>query len=250
MNKIDTFSIKRLWMLIRYEVAVERPRIIALLRTFTIVMALPFAYGLLNDASYSEYCGYCLEFFGSTQSTMLIVYSATIFNIIERSGTNYLMLPASNSEKLTAQVLLYSVGTALLFLLTYAILECLHYPIVQLLGKPAEFSQSIAPLFFDIVIFEGGWPAATIIILSVLTIYNLYVNIRCRGYNWFIGSIAMIILSVIIFLTAIVITDFAENQMIRIPDGVLVAATALILSVLNYYVWRNSLKNFKKLAII
>ena len=59
-----------------------------------------------------------------------------------------------------------------------------------------------------------------------------------------------IILSVIIFLTAIVITDFADNQMIRIPDGVLVAATALILSVLNYYVWRNSLKNFKKLAII
>lgn len=250
MNKINTFSIKRLWMLIRYEAAVERPRIIALLRTFTIVMALPFAYGLLNDASYSEYCGYCLEFFGSTQMTMLIVYSATIFNIMDNSAVNYLMLPASNSEKLTAQVLLYSVGTALLFLSTYAILECLHYPIVQLLGKPEEFSQSIAPLFFDIVIFEGGWPATTIVIVTGLTIYNLYVNIRCRGYNWFIGSVVMIIFSVIIFMAAILITNLIDNSIIRIPDGVLVAATALILSVLNYYVWRNSLKNFKKLAII
>lgn len=247
MNRIDTFSIKRLWLLIRYEAVVERARIISLLRVFTIVMALPFAYGLITNAPYSEYCSYCLEFFSSTQSAMLIVYSATIFNIMESNGTNYFMLPASSSEKLTAQVLLYSVGTVVFFLAAYIILECLHYPIVSLLDKPEEFRESIAPIFFDIVIFKGGWPATATIILTGLTIYNLYVNIRCRGYNWFIGSIVMIILVVIILLLTMIIT---KNLCKIIPSSLLIAAMTPILAVLNYYVWRNSLKNFKKLAVI
>ncbi len=250
MNKIDTFSIKRLWMLIRYEAAVERPRITALLRTFTIVMAIPFAYGLIKGVPYSEYCNYCLEFFSSTQSTMLVVCAATIFNIMERGHAIYFMLPASSSEKLTAQVLLYSVGTALLFLTAYIIIECLHYPTVLLLDKPEEFRQSIAPLFFDIVRFKEGWPVTAIIVLSGLTIYNLYVNIRCRGYNWAIGSIVMIILVAIIIALAIVISSNTDYLSIIISDSVFMAVTSVILSVLNYYVWRNSLKNFKKLAII
>ncbi len=247
MNNIDKFSISRVLQLCRYEFGMERDRIISLLRTFTIVMALPFAYGLLTDATYNEYCNYCFDFFDSTQTTMLVVYSATIFNIIEHSGTNYFMLPATNSEKLTSQVLLYTIGTALMFVTAYAILECLHYPIVTLLDKPEEFRQSIAPLYFNLFIFKGGWRTTVYVLLFGITIYNCYVNIRCRGHNWFTGSLIMLVISVMIFLLAKVIIDYCEEI---IPDSLLITVAVVTLSVLNYFVWRNSLKNFGKLAII
>ena len=247
MNKIDTFSIRRVWLLCKYELNMERARITALLRTFTIMMALPFGYGLITEASYSEYCNYCFDFFDSTQTTMLIVYSATIFSIIEHSGTNYFMLPALNSEKLTAQVLFYTVGTLLLFSTTYIILEALHYPIVTLLDKPEEFRQSIAPLFFNLFIFKGGWRTATYVLLFGITIYNCYVNIRCRGHNWFVGSLLMLVIVVALMLIAGGIIKYCT---ITIPDYLLMSVTIITLSILNYFVWRNSLKNFGKLAII
>lgn len=247
MNNMDKFSICRVWQLCRYDFGMERDRIISLLRTFTIVMALPFAYGLLTDATYSEYCNYCIDFFDSTQTTMLIVFSATIFNIIEINGLKYFMLPATNSEKLTSQVLLYTVGTAVMFVTTYAILESLHYPIVTLLDKPEEFKQSIAPLYFNIFIFKGGWRTTVYVLLFGITIYNCYVNIRCRGHNWFIGSIIMLVIIVVMFLLAMVIIDYCG---INIADSLLISITTVALSVFNYFVWRNSLKNFGKLAII
>lgn len=247
MNNMDKFSICRVWQLCRYEFGMERDRIISLIRTFTIVMALPFAYGLLTGATYSEYRSYCLDFFDSTQTTMLIVYSATIFSIIEHSGTNYFMLPATNSEKLTSQVLLYTIGTAMMFVTTYIILECLHYPIITLLDKPEEFRQSIAPLYFNIFIFKGGWSTTVYVLLFGITIYNCYVNIRCRGHNWFIGSLIMLVVVVVSFLLAKVIIDYWP---INIPNILLMSVTTVALSVLNYFVWHNSLKNFGKLAII
>lgn len=256
MNNTDRFCIERLWMLIRYEATMERARILALLRTFVIVTALPFAYGLITAATYSEYYDICIDYLGSVQPSMLIVCAATIFNIMEgkERATNYFMLPATNSEKLAAQMIVYTIGTVLLLITAYIVIECLHYPIVLLSDKPEEFGQSIAPIFFNIFMLKKGWLSTIFVVILGITIYNCFVNIRCRGYNWFVGSLIMVVIVALLLFAGIMGYKYYQTNVTSSIPVIAALAVAIItliaLVVFNYCVWCNSLKNFNKLAII
>lgn len=267
MNKIEKFSILRLWLLLKYEVCMDKARFLALLKVLTIMMALPFAFGLIADNTYGEYFDSCINNLGFIQIGSIKVAALTIFNIIGTKERRilYFSLPANNAEKLVAQLLLYTVGFAMMIVTVYVILEALHYPIVTLLGKGEEFRSSIAPIFFNFLNigakFTDDWRSATIFTIYTVAMYSTYINMRCRGFGFLTGYLIAIAVFIASFFIIVVICDNFVKEVMIIDETGIVHSTATTANVITIILcsaiiatiillWRNNYKKFKQLSII
>ena len=266
MNITNNFSTKRLWLLIRHEVSVRRKEILQMFRNMTLIFAAPFAFYLITGACYEKYVSGCTDFFSSTQVAALTVSMCFLFNgpLMKSKGNmaQYLALPASNAEKLLSQILLYTVGVAIMFVASYLVIECLHYPLVSLLGRGEEFKQSIAPIFFSIFSPSPDKPfnaqIAIIVALYIVALYSIFVNIHSRLLNWLVSYLILLgvflatFYPVFLFIDKIFVVrvivdgnaiEYAQNDTLsRIIYSTLIV-TAIIL------LWRNTLKCFSRITL-
>lgn len=266
MNKINKFSTKRLWLLIRHEVSVRRKEILQIFRNMTLIFATPFAFYLITGACYESYVNRCTEFFSSTQVAMLSVSMCLLFNsaLMKSKGnmSQYLTLPASNAEKLLSQILLYTVGIAIMFVASYLVLECVHYPLVTLMGKSEEFRQSIAPIFFSIFSPSPERPfnaqIAIIVTLYIVTLYSIFVNIHSRLLNWLISYLVVLGIFLATFYPVYLFVDKAFVETVVVDGNAvenarnntlpLIIYSALIVTAVTL-LWRNTLKCFSRITL-
>lgn len=266
MNKINKFSAKRLWLLIRHEVSVRRKEILQMFRNMTLIFATPFAFYLITGACYEKYVSDCTDFFSSTQVAVLAVSMCLLFNstLMKSKGnmSQYLTLPASNVEKLLSQILLYTVGIAIMFVASYVVLECVHYPLVILTGRGEEFRQSIAPIFFAILRPSPDRPfnaqIAIIVALYIVTLYSIFVNIHSRLLNWLISYLVVLGIFLATFYPVFLFVDksFVETVVVdgnavenaRNNTLPLIIYSALIVTAVTL-LWRNTLKCFSRITL-
>ena len=266
MNKINKFSTKRLWLLIRHEVSVRRKEILQMFRNMTLIFATPFAFYLITGACYEKYVSDCTDFFGSTQVAVLAVSMCLLFNstLMKSKGnmSQYLTLPASNVEKLLSQILLYTVGIAIMFVASYLVIECLHYPLVTLLGKSEEFRQSIAPIFFSILKPSPDRPfnaqIAIIVALYIVALYSIFVNIHSRRLNWLVSYLIVLGLFVATFYPVYLLIDKCFVETIVVDGNAIDSARNATLPLIIYSglivtalipLWRNTLKCFSRITL-
>ena len=264
MKDISNFSLRRLWLLVRYEIGTRRKTILDILKTLTIVMALPLAVGLIMGYNYDTYVSRSIDMLNSMQFVALAMLVCNIFGVMHKKGTmtQYLTLPASNLEKLVSQVLIYTVGIALLFVASYLILECIHYPLMAILGKPEEFRQSIAPIIFGFLSADKASPHSIqitmLIALYIVMLYSIFVNIHCKLLDWFCSYIVMLVIAVVSIYPLILIkekffisTTIVDGNAIDTPSDAtvpLIICSAIVITV-TLFLWRNTYKNFSNLSI-
>lgn len=266
MNKINKFSTKRLWLLIRHEVSVRRKEILQMFRNMTLIFAAPFAFYLITGACYEKYVSDCTDFFSSTQVAVLAVSMSLLFNstLVKSKGnmSQYLTLPASNVEKLLSQILLYTVGIAIMFVASYLVIECLHYPLVTLLGRSDEFKQSIAPIFFSIFSPSPERPfnaqIAIIVTLYIVTLYSIFVNIHSRLLNWLISYLVVLGVFLATFYPVFLFVDKAFVETVVVDGNAIESArnntlpliiySALIVTAVTL-LWHNTLKCFSRITL-
>lgn len=264
MNNINNFSFPRLWQLIKHETKIERKRILSLLRTITCIMAIPFIYYIIKGYNYAQYTHSCIDMIEPMQFAAITVLMCQIFNIMQekKRAILYHMLPANRLEKFLSQLLLHTVGVALLICTSYLIIECIHYPLVSVLGKSEEFRQSIAPIFFHFLYDSPRDFGATEFIFTILygvTIYSIFINLRCRGYDWLIGYLLTLIVFIAsfypyifiiekFFITTIIIDGTTTETMHNTAILPFLICSGILTGVM-VPLWRNSYKKFRGITI-
>ncbi len=252
MNEsINKFSIKRIGWLLRYYAITERSSYIIYTLISVIAMQIPYlfaAYCCYEKRPYTmeHLITYNIELsigVGGTMITLLLLIMAASMlmgsTATKEERTNHIMIPAKNSEKFAAQLLITTIG-AYAVILAANLLGMLSYCLLlTLMGAPAIFFS------YATLLFESTWHQISGINQSLLAITGLtlllYSICFLGATHWrrqrFLKNISIVILSAPMpFLFVVLLCDlwFSENTAEVIAMIVFYTLAALFM----WLVWR------------
>ena len=250
-SNYNKFSIKRIAWLLRYYAVTERSSYI--IYTLISIVSMQIPYLLAADFCYEKkpysmdyYITYNIELcigFGGTMVTFLLLTMAASMlmgsTATKEDRTNHIMIPAKNSEKFAAQLLICTIGAYAVILVAH-LLGILSYSLLLvLMGAPTKFF-SYATLHF-----ETTWQLISDINQSLITIAGvallLYSICFLGATHWrkqrFLKNICVVILSAPMpFLFAILLYDLklSNNTVTDISIIVFYTLSALFM----WLAWR------------
>lgn len=265
INKKNTIA--RVWWLVRYEVQAGYSIFLKIFLLCVAIMLLPCILRFFDIMSLDN----CSSMMQSMLVGALSVASCGFLSRLSKKTTRiqYLMLPCRMSEKLLSQLLVYTVGLLLLVfvaaVLTSVIVEAFHYVAVSFFYVSADV-ESFADIFAGIFSnhgsgYPGRWRADISLTLLLCLVYSLFVNLRCRDID--VGrAIITCSLSALIaaLLLVFIIDNFMKEVVLVEADGTLhstattaniaAAVTYVLLSAAIFYLWYDSLRQFKRIQLV
>lgn len=260
-------TLERVWWLVRYEVQ-SRYRIFRrIFLLFVVFMLLPCILRFFDIISLDDCSSMMLNMLVGALSVASCGFLSRLSK--KTSRIQYLMLPCRMSEKLLSQLLVYTVGLLLLVLVaavvTSVIVEAFNYVAVSFFyvsGGVENFADIFAGIFSDNGSgYPGRWRVDISLTLLLCLVYSFFVNLRCRDIA--VGR-AIIVCSLSALIAALLLVFIIDNFMKEVvlveADGTLhstvitaniaAAVTYVLLSAAIFYLWYDSLRQFKLIQLV